>query len=256
MSKIALIHCGCHKTGSTFFQSLLKKNSKKLHYYIPETFRLKFYPINHAPLAWKIIQDERLNNFNNELNDLKDEIKHKKKILLSSEDFSLVLSNPKTKKIFEQIFSSYKIVYLCFFRHDKTREISLLNEFRYHYKSLKKFKTISDLFFLKINGLVKHTIYKSLEVCYYYTSHKKLVRSFLKNSKGKFFILRYGYNTNIEEYLKKILIFNNFDYDSENTGIKKNRRSYNFFKSLIRSKRIFINQSRNKQTIKKLNKTL
>ena len=29
MSKIALIHCGCHKTGSTFFQSLLKKIIKK-----------------------------------------------------------------------------------------------------------------------------------------------------------------------------------------------------------------------------------
>ena len=30
MSKIALIHCGCHKTGSTVFQSLLKKNDKEI----------------------------------------------------------------------------------------------------------------------------------------------------------------------------------------------------------------------------------
>ena len=256
MSKIALIHCGCHKTGSTFFQSLLKKNHKKLDYYIPKSFRLSFYPINHAPLAWKIIKDERLDNFNNELNDLKNEIKDKKKILLSSEDFALVLSNPKTKKIFEQLFSNYKIIYLCFFRHDTTREISLLNEFRYHYRSLKKFKTITDLFFLKVNGLVKHTIYKSLEKCYYYTSHKKLVRSFLKDSKGKFFILRYSYNINIKEYLKQIKIFKHFDYDNENIRIKKNRRSYNFLKSLIKSKKIFINQSRNKHRINILNKVL
>ena len=257
MSKIALVHCGCHKTGSTFFQSLLKKNYKILDYYIPKSFRLKFYPINHAPLAWKMIKDERLDISNNELDDLRNEIKDKKKILLSSEDFSLVLSNPKTKKNFEQIFSDFKIIYLCFFRYDVTREVSLLNEFRYHYKSIKKLITIADLFFLKINGSVKHKIYKSLEKCYYFTSHRKLVRSFFKNSKGKFFILRYGYDTNIKEYLKQIIIFNHFDYsNNENIEIRKKRRSYNFFKLLIKSKKIFINPNRNKYTIKMLNKIL
>ena len=100
MSKIALIHCGCHKTGSTVFQSLLKKNDKELNYYVPKTFRLNFYPINHAPLAWQIIQDERLDKNNIELENFKKEIENKNKILLSSEDFSLVLSNLKTKKNF------------------------------------------------------------------------------------------------------------------------------------------------------------
>ena len=165
MSKIALIHCGCHKTGSTVFQSLLKKNDKELNYYVPKTFRLNFYPINHAPLAWQIIQDERLDKNNIELENFKKEIENKNKILLSSEDFSLVLSNLKTKKNFEKILSDYKLIYLCFFRSDASREISLLNEFRYHYKSLRKLKIIYDLFFLKFNGFVKHTIYKSLEDC-------------------------------------------------------------------------------------------
>lgn len=256
MSKIALIHCGFHKTGSTVFQSLLKKNYKELDYYVPKTFRLKFYPINHAPLAWQIIQDERFDKNDIELEKFKKEIYNKNKILLSSEDFSLVLSNLKTKKIFEKILSDYNIIYLCFFRSDTSREISLLNEFRYHYKSLGKFKIISDLFFLKFNGFVKHTIYKSLEDCYYYTSHKKLIRSFLKYSKGKFFILNYDNETNIKTYLRQIEIFKNFNFYDEDNKVKKNRKSYIFFKSLIKSKRIFINKIRNISKIKKLNKIL
>ena len=256
MSKIALIHCGCHKTGSTFFQSLLKKNYKKINYYIPKTFRLKFYPINHAPLAWKLIKDNRHDNLNDNFDDLKKEIKDKKKIILSSEDFALVLSNPNTKKKLEKIFSGFRIIYLCFFRHDSSREISLLNEFRYHYRSLKKLKIISDLFSLKVNGSVLHTIYKSLEKCYYYTSHKKLIRSFLKDSKGKFFILSYDNNTNIKEYLKRIIIFKKLSYFKQDDRSKKNRRSYKFLKFLIRSKKIFINKNRNIEKIKILNKIL
>ena len=256
MSKIALIHCGCHKTGSTVFQSLLRKNDKKLNYYVPKTFRLNFYPINHAPLAWQIIQDERLDKNNIELENFKKEIENKNKILLSSEDFSLVLSNLKTKKNFEKILSNYKLIYLCFFRSDTSREISLLNEFRYHYKSLRKLKIIYDLFFLKFNGFVKHTIYKSLEDCYYYTSHKKLIRSFLKDSKGKFFILNYDNETNIKTCLQQIEIFKNFHFHDQKIKVQKKRKSYFFFKSLIKSKKIFVNTDRNKSKIKKLNKIL
>ena len=256
MIKIALIHCGCHKTGSTVFQSILKKNERELDYYIPKTFRLNYYPINHAPLAWHIIQDERLDKSNSELENFKKEIENKKKILLSSEDFSLVLSNLKTKNNFEKILSDYKIIYLCFFRSDASREISLLNEFRYHYKSLKKLKIIYDLFFLKFNGFIKHSIYKSLENCYYYTSHKKLIRSFLKNSKGKFFILNYDNKTNIKTYLEQIEIFKKFNYDNKKIEPIKNRRSYLFFKFLIKSKKIFINPAKNSLKIIKLNKIL
>lgn len=256
MDKIALIHCGCHKTGSTLLQSLLKDNYKEIDYYIPKTFRLKFYPVNHAPLAWKIIKDERFNDLNDKLKDFEKEIENKKKILLSSEDFSLVLSNPKTKKTFEQIFSNFKIIYLCFFRYDTSREISLLNEFRYHYPSLKKFKIITDLFFLKLNGYVEHKIYKSFEKCYYYTSHKKLVRSFLKDSKGKFFIFRYNNEINIMEYLKQIDIFKNIYFDNQKINLQKKRRSYKFFKLLVKSKKISINQIRDKQKILELNKIL
>ena len=114
MSKIALIHCGCHKTGSTVFQSLLKKNDKELNYYVPKTFRLNFYPINHAPLAWQIIQDERLDKNNIELENLKKEIENKNKIFLSSEDISLVLSNLKTKKFLKKYLSHYHNLSLFF----------------------------------------------------------------------------------------------------------------------------------------------
>lgn len=256
MSKIALIHCGCHKTGSTFFQAMLKKNFNKLDYYVPSSFRLNYYPINHAPLAWKLIKDERLNDIKDKLSDLQKEIKNKKKILLSSEDFALVLSNPKTKKKFERIFSNFNIIYLCFFRSDASRELSLLNEFRYHYNSLIKLKTIYDLFFLKINGSVRHTIYKSMEKCYYYTSHIKLIRSFLKNSRGRFFILSYNNSINIKEYLKQIKIFKKFNYDNKKISFRKKRKSYNFLKLFIKSKKIFINKIRNQEKIKFLNKIL
>lgn len=256
MHKIAFIHCGCHKTGSTTFQHILKKNQKNMDYYIPKSFRLKFYPINHAPLAWKIIKDERYNNFNYRLGNLKKEIKNKKKILLSSEDFSLVLSNPKLKKKFEKIFENFKLVYLCFFRYDRSRELSLLNEFRYHYKNIKKLKVLSDLFLLKNKGMVNHSMYKSLEKCFYFTSHKKLIKTFFKGSKGKFFVLRFENKTNIKEFLKQIKIFKKFRYDKRNLNLRKNKKFYNFLKIFIKSKKIFINKDRNYKKIMMLNKIL
>ena len=134
--------------------------------------------------------------------------------------------------------SDYNIIYLCFFRSDTSREISLLNEFRYHYKSLGKFKIISDLFFLKFNGFVKHTIYKSLEDCYYYTS-KKLIRSFLKYSKGKFFILNYDNETNIKTYLRQMKIFKNFNFYDEDNKVKKIENPYIFSNLLLNQKNFY-----------------
>ena len=55
MDRIALIHCGCHKTGSTTIQHNLKKNEKNIEFYIPKTYRINYNPINHAHLAWEIL---------------------------------------------------------------------------------------------------------------------------------------------------------------------------------------------------------
>ena len=40
MDRIALIHCGCHKTGSTTIQHNLKKNEKNIEFYIPKPIGL------------------------------------------------------------------------------------------------------------------------------------------------------------------------------------------------------------------------
>ena len=98
MDRIALIHCGCHKTGSTTFQHNLKKR-KNIEFYIPKTYRINYNPINHAHLAWEILKDERFNDADNNLSKFKDEIKDKRRIILSSEDFSLVSQTKKQKKI-------------------------------------------------------------------------------------------------------------------------------------------------------------
>lgn len=254
MKKIALIHCGFHKTGSTSFQHLLKLNESKVNYYIPKTFRLKFHPINHAPLAWNLIGDERYDGPNNQLTLFKQEIKNKDKILLSSEDFALVLSNYKIKKKFEKIFSNYNIIYLCFFRSDETRDLSILNEFRYHYKSFKKFKIFLDLFNFKYKGFTQHSIYKSLKKTFYYTSQKKLLRNILKNSDGSYFILSFNKNDNIVNYLKKIILFKDFEFNKQYLNSKNKKKFYNLLKLIIRSKKLFIQPKRNLDKISKLNK--
>lgn len=256
MKKVVLIHCGFHKTGSTSFQHLLKINESKINYYIPKTFRLKFHPINHAPLAWYLTGDERYNGPINQLTLFKKEIKNKNKILLSSEDFALVLSNYILKKSFEKIFSDYKIIYLCFFRTDETRDLSILNEFRYHYKSFKKLKIFLDLFNFKNKGFTQHTIYKSLKKTFYYTSHKKLLRNILKKTDGNYFILSFDKNENIVNLLKKIDLFKNFAYDKKYLNSKNKKKFYNFLKLIIKSKKLFIRPKRNLDKISKLNKLL
>tara|TARA_B100001175_G_scaffold69869_1_gene57712 strand:+ start:7690 stop:8466 length:777 start_codon:yes stop_codon:yes gene_type:complete len=256
MNKIALIHCGCHKTGSTTIQHILKKNEKNIEFYIPKTYRLNYYPINHALLAWDILKDQRFKNNNFDLSNLKDEIKDKKKIMLSSEDFALVLSNEKTKKKFENIFSDFKIIYLCLVRSDKTRDLSLLNEFRYHYKFFRKLNIFKDFFNLKKNGFVTHKIYKSFEKCYYYTNHKLLIKKLKKNSKGKFFFIDFNSKNNVLDILNKISIFKNITINKNYLNLRKKKKIYNLLKLFIVSKEIYINKNRNKEKIEVLNKFL
>ena len=189
MKKIALVHVGLHKTGSTSIQDYLKKNEKDSLVYIPKTFRLNDKTlVNHAELAWYIYGDER-QNVNNKIDDFKSEIENKKAILLSSEDFSLVLSNNKTKNIFENILSGFEIFYIVFFRNMNDRDSVLPNEFKKHYKAQKRsryFGTIIDFLKLKFNGKIKNSLYKSNNIIFFFTSHKKLIREFKLKSRGKF----------------------------------------------------------------------
>ena len=256
MNKIALIHCGCHKTGSTTIQHILKKNEKKIDFYIPQTYRLNYYPINHAPLAWEILKDIRFKDLSSTLSKLKEEVKNKEKIMLSSEDFALVLSNEKMKKKFEEIFSDFNIIYICFIRTDSTRDLTIINEFRYHYKYLKKLNIFRDLLKLKKFGYVSHNIYPSYEKSYYFTSHKLLIKNFKKNTKSKFFFLNFDYKNNVLDVLKKINLFKNIEIDKNYLNSRKSKKIYNFIKFSLKSKKIYINKNRNFQKISILNKIL
>ena len=63
MKKIAIVHIGLHKTGSTSIQGLLKKNELNSISYIPKTFRnedVNLKIVNHASLAWHFNKDERV----------------------------------------------------------------------------------------------------------------------------------------------------------------------------------------------------
>ena len=58
------------------------------------------------------------------------------------------------------------------------------------------------------------------------------------------------------EYLKQIDIFKNIYFDNQKINLQKKRRSYKFFKLLVKSKKISINQIRDNQKILELNKIL
>ena len=177
MRKIALIHVGLHKTGSTSLQGALKRNESNSQVYIPKTFRINDETIiNHAELAWYIYGDERQNQ-KNIIDDFKNEIKNKKIILLSSEDFSLILSNVKTKNIFEDILNGFEIFYIVFFRNMNDRDSVLPNEFKKHYKAQKRSRyigTIIDFFKLKFGGKIKYSLYRSNYIIFFFFITQKI----------------------------------------------------------------------------------
>ena len=167
MKKIAFVHIGLHKTGSTSIQGTLKKNESNSVAYIPKTFRLDDNSfINHALLAWYFYGDERKYMIKHKIEEFKEEIKNKKIILLSSEDFSLVLSNHKTKKDFENMLIDFEIIYIAYFRNMKDRDSVLMNEIKKHYKVQGRSKlsrctgTIREFFKLRKEGKIYYSMYK------------------------------------------------------------------------------------------------
>ena len=100
MKKIAYIHIGLHKTGSTSLQRFLKVNENFLYtnnIFIPKSCRVwQEEIINHYNLAQELIGSKLFSKDNNSFNDLLEEIKNiDKNILLSSEDFSRLVSFPE-----------------------------------------------------------------------------------------------------------------------------------------------------------------
>ena len=247
MKKIALVHVGLHKTGSTSIQAALKKNEKNALAYIPETFRINDNTlINHAELAWYIYGDAR-QNLNNKIEEFKAEIKNKKIILLSSEDFSLVLSNQETKSMFEKILHEYEIFYIIFFRNMGDRDIVLPNEFKKHYKAQKRSRyigTLIDFFKLKFNGKIKYNLYSSKYKIFFFTSHKKLIRTFQKKTRGKFLFFEYNKTTDIFKPLRETGLFKNFY--SENIFFNKSKMwtVLKILNYIFKSKKIFIKKNR------------
>ena len=99
------IHIGMPKTASTSMQKMLKINEYAIskQFYIPKSCQTSEIYINHSNLFCEFSGDSRfkpdLGNFNNLLNEIKNV---KKDIILSSEDFSLLLLNDKHKFFFEK----------------------------------------------------------------------------------------------------------------------------------------------------------
>lgn len=251
MNKIAIIHIGLHKTGSTSFQAVLKKNESNSIAYIPQTFRLPNNNIiNHSLLAWYINGDERKYLIKHKIEEFKEEIKNKKLILLSSEDFSLVLSDNETKKKFEDLLGEFRIIYIVYFRNIKDRDAVLVNEIKKHYKFQKRskisryFSSIRDFFKLREEGKLFYSMYKSNYKNFFITSHKKLIRKFKSKSKGYFLFFEYNKDIDIFKTLREINIFKKIKIDNINLNKGKMWIILKFLNLFFRSKIIFIKKNR------------
>ena len=255
--KILFCHIGQHKTGSTSIQNLLTKINLNYDIYIPRKFlNTEKTNISHPALAWYFYGDERYNNkrFKFNILDLKKEISDKKKIFISSEDISLLLSNTQAKKKFEYFFKDYRIVYICFIRNTNDKHISLVRELT-SYRSLNKFyrkflqlKYFYDLF---NNGFILSKYLKSNYTVKFYTDYKKFIKILMKNSRGKFYFLSYDKNIDvINEFYNMGFI----DYQIKKNKLNTRKKNYKLhFYSFFKNKIFLSNKNNLKiQKIRKL----
>ena len=260
--KKAFIHIGQHKTGTTSLQKYFKANSVIKDLYCPINFSSKYEKaVDHAPLAWFLMGDDRINNFNYNLNDFKKEISKKKKIFLSAEDFSLLLTNTECKKKFERLFKNYQIIYICYIRNTNDKNISLIKQltsFKSINKFLRKLIQIKLFFNLKKFGQIPHGsnyFHKSLHKFYFYTDYYKFKKNITFKSKGKFYFFSYDEKTNIiNEFYKLGFLKKNRKQRKYNVTEKKFLSYflfYNFFLTNIVKKSV-IQDKKNYLKIKKL----
>ena len=261
MDKLAIIHIGQHKTGTTTIQKNLGNNlNKKI--YVPENFRYNSTSIiNHSPLAWYFYEDERLYNLKNNyikftLDKFKTEIKNKKIIFLSGEDFSLLLSNNDCKKKFEEVFFGFRLVYICFLRNTYDKNSSLSIELSKHVKDnifLRKYNLIKLYFSLSRYGYVKNIIFKNKKVNFYYTDHLKFIKKIVAESFGKFFFFTYSKNTEIvNEFFKMGILQNNNDKKRLNVTKFKIKFFFLILNKLFRVTLLKTNHKRQERKILKL----
>lgn len=252
MKKNIFIHCGLHKTATKSLQNILAKNENLIEIHIPKIYRKSQNKksINHAPLAWEIIKDKRANSLYGNIELFNEDIQNKKNVFLTSEDFALILSNNKTKKKFEELFINFKIYYLCFYRNDKNHLISLLTTLMDKYKNFKKIYVLIDFISFIISGYTSYKINSLKEDVFFITNHKKLVRNFKKNSKGKFLFFEHKEEDDILPLFKDLYFFKRIIIEQTNLNSLKSRKFYWILSMIYKSKKIFIKKNRNYNNIK------
>ena len=106
-SKIAVMHIGTHKTGTTSLQSMIARNDT---YFADQGL---FYPTvgragdGHHNLAWELNGDERYDPSFGSFDDLIDELRQAKPraVLISSEDFEYLHLRPESLRNFRRRLS-------------------------------------------------------------------------------------------------------------------------------------------------------
>ena len=198
------IHIGMPKTASTSMQKILKIYEKKIskHFYIPKSCQTSNDYINHSNLFCEFSGDSRFNpqfgNFNNLIDEIKD---IKKNIILSSEDFSLLLLNDKHKFFFENSLKNlnFKVTYLCFFRNETSYFFSVLKELKEHRLRqpvpYNKFNYFHDFIHFKnalMHGWVNDDLYQRDIVYKMFFNIKKFKTIIESNSIFEFKYFKYG----------------------------------------------------------------
>ena len=231
MKKKAYIHIGLHKTGSTSLQKFIKINEKILlenDIYIPKSCRVWGEEIiNHHNLAEELIDSKLFSKENNSFKDLLNEIKNvEKDILLSSEDFSKLVSFPD------------KLIYFINQLKQLNFEIKFIVYTRYSSNYLR------SLFFqLKTVKLIKYTklfnfIYQMNKKGYYelnsgvkcYVDSSLFLNDWGTISKEKISIINYDEKKEkiFEEFIS--VIMPNFSFEKmQNKILHLNTFKKNFF---------------------------
>jgi hypothetical protein len=135
-SKIAVVHIGTHKTGTTSLQSMIARNET---YFAEQGL---YYPTagragdGHHNLAWELNGDERYDPTVGSFADLTNELRQTKPraVLLSSEDFEYLHLRPESLRNFRRRLSrlGYKTHVLVVLRRPSEYLESLYVELRKH----------------------------------------------------------------------------------------------------------------------------
>tara|TARA_B100000945_G_C20377569_1_gene595417 strand:+ start:169 stop:906 length:738 start_codon:yes stop_codon:yes gene_type:complete len=232
-----------HKTGSTSLQHFLKINEIFLYennIFIPKSCRVwKDEIINHHNLAEGLIDSNLFSKDNNSFEDLLKEIKEiDKNILLSSEDFSKLVSFPEKLLYLESELNNlnFKIKYIVFTRYNSSYLRSLFFQ-------LKTVKLINyfDIFNFVIQ-MNKNGFYKLSSGVKCYLDSDLFLNDWKKISKEKITSINYDNSTNniFEEFITIILPGKSIN-EFQNNNIYLNKFKKNFFQPLRLLSYIFLN---------------